>query len=235
MTEPIWHEHKLYHQSHQWRLHAAVCGFIIWEEQRVLGEHSHGSQHERHKQVQVDVVSRTMKPPARTHTHRRMWLSVFIECVTPVKDVVSKHAVKSWSCSRRRCSAADPRMLRNTFKTHKLIKLACFPHVGMLTWRNTRWRCRWAEWRGRGCDPPWTEPSPPCRRAAAHKHFITSCLLMEEIRGVFTGTFPALVDTLHTHTHTCTSMSTQTWLRHSHTEVVPWISLSHTHTHTWIF
>ena len=115
MTPPKWHEHKFYkvskkprqiqtvglivrpvedRKSHQRWLCAAVCGFIIWEEQHVLGEHGHGSQHERHKQVQVDVVSSAVKPPAstHTHTHTKMWLSVFMEGVTPVMDVVSKHA-----------------------------------------------------------------------------------------------------------------------------------------------
>lgn len=69
--------------THQRRLRAAVGGLVVREEQRVLGEHGHGSQHERHKQVDMDVVPRAVEPPANahTHTHRGMLRSVFTEGV----------------------------------------------------------------------------------------------------------------------------------------------------------
>lgn len=51
-------------RAHQRRLRAAVGGLILWEEQRVFGQHGDGSQHERHKQVHMDVVPGAVQPPA---------------------------------------------------------------------------------------------------------------------------------------------------------------------------
>lgn len=69
--------------GHQRGLRAAVRVFVVGEEQGVFGQHGHGSQHERHKQVQMDVVPRAVEPPVHTHTHTRrgMLRSVFIDSV----------------------------------------------------------------------------------------------------------------------------------------------------------
>lgn len=98
---------------HQRRLRAAVGGFLVREQQRVFGHHGDGSQHERHEQVQMDVVPRAVEPPARTWESAEKCVYRASRGVKPVKDVLSKHAdssrVNSWSRSRLLRSPSIPR------------------------------------------------------------------------------------------------------------------------------
>lgn len=127
--------------GHQWGLSAAVCGFVVWEEQSVFGQHGHGSQHERYKQVQMDVVPRAVEPPVRTRTHTRAQRNVekcvYRRCqgVNPVKDAVSKHTdssrVNSWSWSRLSC-----RIQSHTFvqQTGIILNILCVIKFIQYTW-----------------------------------------------------------------------------------------------------
>lgn len=99
-------------ESHQRWLRAAVDVFLVREQQRVFGHHGDGPQHERHEQVQMDVVPRAVEPPARTWESVEKCVYRARRGVKPVKDVLSKHAdsnrVNSWSRSRLPPHSLDP-------------------------------------------------------------------------------------------------------------------------------
>lgn len=61
-----------------------------------------------------------------------------------------------------------------------------------------------------------------------HKRFITACSAMEDIGGVFTGTFKALENIIKTHTHIYVDTNL--------VQTLPYWScaVNHTPTHTWI-